>query len=292
MQAAGIFAAILSSALGGTAIVVTRFLATSFDPITLGAVRFVGGAMLLLPVAQLAGSSWPRRRDWAGTLALGLLFFALFPVLFNAALRFTTAARGALALSTLPVLTMLAAAILRVERLSGRKILGVILAMAGVAMALGLDFRTAPVGAWRGDLLMLAAAACMALYNALSRPLIARSDAITFAACGMALGGSCLLALTATAGGAASLAAATPLQWLALTHLAVVCGAFVFFLWALALSRTTPTLVALSVTVNPLTASVCAALVLAEPIGVGLVAGFVAVTLGILIATGALARHR
>jgi drug/metabolite transporter (DMT)-like permease len=291
MQAAGVLAAILSSALGGTAIVATRFLATGFDPITLGAVRFVGGAMLLLPLAQLAGSSWPRRRDWPGTLALGLLFFALFPFLFNAALRFTTAARGALALSSLPVLTMLAAAILRVERLSSRKTLGVILAMAGVAMALGLDLATAPVGAWRGDLLMLAAAVCMALYNVLSRPLIARSSATAFAACGMAVGGACLIVLAAAAGGAATLAAATPMQWLALAYLAVVCGAFVFFLWAFALSRTTPTLVAISVAVNPLTASVCAALLLAEPIGGGLVAGFVAVTLGILIATGALARH-
>ncbi|MGD9509128.1 MAG: EamA family transporter, partial [Geminicoccaceae bacterium] len=139
--------------------------------------------------------------------------------------------------------------------------------------------------------LMLAAAASMALYNVLSRPLIARSGATAFAACGMAVGGVCLLALAATTGGTARLLAATPLQWLALAHLALVCGAFVFFLWAFALSRTTPTLVAISVAVNPLTASVCAALLLAEPIGAGPIAGFLMVTCGILIATRALARR-
>lgn len=237
MQAAGVLAAILSSALGGTAIVATRFLAADFDPITIGAVRFVGGALVLLPVAGITRSSWPQRLDWTATIALGLLFFGLFPVLFNAALLFTSAARGALALSTLPVLTMVAAAILRVERLSRRKTLGVTLAVSGVALALGIDLGAAPPGAWRGDLLMLAAAACMALYNVLSRPLLARSGATAFAACGMAVGGAFLLALAAITGGAARLGAATPLQWLALGHLALVCGALVFFLWAFALSR-------------------------------------------------------
>ncbi|MGD9511986.1 MAG: EamA family transporter, partial [Geminicoccaceae bacterium] len=67
MQAAGVLAAILSSALGGTAIVATRFLGTGLDPITLGAVRFVGGALVLLPVASLTASPWPQRRDWAAT---------------------------------------------------------------------------------------------------------------------------------------------------------------------------------------------------------------------------------
>ena len=37
----------------------------------------------------------------------------------------------------------------------------------------------------------------MALYNVFSRPFIARSGAVAFAACGMAVGGACLLALAA-----------------------------------------------------------------------------------------------
>ena len=51
----------------------------------------------------------------------------------------------------------------------------------------------------------------MAQYNVFSRPFIARSGAIAFAACGMAVGGACLLALVALRGGLAHLAAATPL---------------------------------------------------------------------------------
>ena len=101
----GVLAVVLSTALGGTAIVATRFLAEAADPITIGVLRFGGGAVLLLPLALIKKEPWPGTRDWPAVIGLALLFFVLFPVLFNAALIYTTAARGALALSTMPLIT-------------------------------------------------------------------------------------------------------------------------------------------------------------------------------------------
>src|SRR5690606_9955572 len=161
MDGLGILAALLSSALGGTAIVATRYLAGVLDPLTIGALRFVGGFLVLMLVALRERDKWPKGRDWLGVAALGLLFFGLFPVLFNAALIYTTAARGALALSTLPLLTMIAGALLSVEPLTARKAAGVLIAMAGVAVALATSLTMVPSGAWRGDILMIAAACCM-----------------------------------------------------------------------------------------------------------------------------------
>jgi drug/metabolite transporter (DMT)-like permease len=106
----GVVAAMLSSGLGGTAVGATRYVIGASDPLTIGALRFGIGFVFLLPVAVLQGATWPSRRDWLGVAGLGLLFFGLFPILFNASLAFTTAARGALALSTLPLLTMVVAA--------------------------------------------------------------------------------------------------------------------------------------------------------------------------------------
>ena len=126
----------LSSGLGGTSVGATRYLVSAIDPLAIGAFRFGIGFLLLLPLALTQGGLWPRRQDWPGVAALGLLFFALFPVLFNASLIFTTAARGALALSTLPLLTMVVGAALGVEALTARKTAGVLIAMLGVSMAL------------------------------------------------------------------------------------------------------------------------------------------------------------
>src|SRR3954463_16125368 len=101
----GVLAAVLSTALGGTAIVATRFLAEAADPITIGVLRFGGGAALLLPRALIKTKAWPAPPACPAVIGLALLFFVLFPVLFNAALIYTTAARGALALSTMPLIT-------------------------------------------------------------------------------------------------------------------------------------------------------------------------------------------
>jgi drug/metabolite transporter (DMT)-like permease len=281
---AGLAAAILSSALGGTAIVATRYLSGTLDPITMGAFRFGGGFLVLLALTMAQPKRWPARTDWAGVAGLGLLFFGMFPILFNAALIYTTAARAALALSTLPLLTMTAAAMLRVEALTLRKSIGVLVAMAGVAVALASSLHDAPAGAWRGDLIMVAAAGCMALYNVWSRPFVARSTAIAFAASGMAVGASALVLLTLVSGRASAFPQMSGLQWSALAYLAVIGGALIFYLWAYALGRTSPTLVAVSVAVNPISAGLLAVPMLGESVSASLAAGLVGVTAGIGIA--------
>lgn len=284
MELLGILAAVLSSAFGGTAIGATRYLAGALDPITMGAVRFGGGFLILSAIAVLRRDAWPAKRDWLGATGLGLLFFFVFPFLFNLSLHYTTSARGALSLSTLPLVTMLVAALLRVERPSPKKLLGVSIAMAGVAMALSSSTKEAPPMAWRGDLLMFAAAFCMAFYTVGSRSYVARSGPIPFTAFGMGIGSVCLIGVSVFNGGMAQLAALQPAQWCAALYLAVIGGAAIFFLWAFAISRTTPTLVAISITVNPITASLFGLVVLDESIEPSLVFGLFAVLAGIVIA--------
>jgi drug/metabolite transporter (DMT)-like permease len=281
MEWLGVLAAVLSSGLGGTSVGATRYLADALDPLTLGALRFGIGALLLLPLALRVPGGRPQPGEWPALVGLGLLFFGLFPILFNASLIFTTAARGGLALSTVPLLTMLAAALLGVERLTLRKSLGVLVAMGGVAAALLLSLAKAPEGAWRGDLLMVAAAGCMALYNVWSRRLVRRLGAVPFATFGMAVGALSLGMAAVAMGGVPSLARLGTAQWAAVLYLGLFGGALTFWLWAFALLRTTPTRVAISVTVNPVLAALIGAMLLGEPLHWSLVIGLAMVALGI-----------
>ncbi|MGO4335784.1 DMT family transporter [Labrys sp. KB_33_2] len=280
----GVLAAILSSGIGGTAVVATRSLSKTIDPITLGALRFGLGFLFLLPVACLRREAWPPRRDWPGVVGLGLLFFGLFPILFNAALYFTTAARGAIALSALPVLTMLAASALRAETMNARKVLGVLVTMSGVTLALLSGLSTAPPGAWRGDLLMLGAALVMALYTIWSRSFIARSGPVRFTLTAMGIGALCLVSVAAIGGGLTNLRWLPSEAWLAAGYLGIVGSALVFFLWSFAVTHTTPTLVAIAVAVNPITASLAGDLFLGERLGWNFAGGLGLVCLGIVIA--------
>src|SRR5262247_2093925 len=97
-ERAGVFAAVVSSALGGTAAALTRYIIGATDPVTLAAFRFGIGFLLILPIALALRSRWPQGRDWLGVAALGVFFFTLFFVIYNVSMSYTTAARGSLAL--------------------------------------------------------------------------------------------------------------------------------------------------------------------------------------------------
>jgi drug/metabolite transporter (DMT)-like permease len=218
---------------------------------------------------------------------LNILNFFAFSVLFNLAYSYTTAARGALTLSIMPLMTMLVGAALGIERLSRRKTLGVLIAMSGVFFALMLGLSGAPAGAWRGELVMLSATFCMSLYNVWSRPFIARSDPLAFLTAGMGAAAACLLVWALLIHGFDAVPYFSMPQWLAVAYLGVVGSAGAFILWVFALSRTSPTKTAVTITVNPVFASIVGALAIGEGIGLNLVAGLAAVAVGIWIATTA-----
>lgn len=282
---AGVLIAIASSILGGTAAAVTRYLVGNADPITLAILRWGIGFVVLLPVTLLMRSKWPPRADWPAVIALGLCFFGLFFVLYNIAVGYTTAARASLALSTLPLQTMLVGALLGIEPLTKRKSLGVAIAVLGVFAALASGLAAAPEGAWRGEAIMTAAVLCMSFYNVWSRPFMQRSSALGFLTLGMGAGAAGLILIGVLTGRTAALAGFGAPQWIAGIYLGVGGGALAFILWVLALQRTTPTRVAVTMTVNPIAAGLLATVLVQEPITLNLVLGLVAVFAGIWIAT-------
>lgn len=282
----GVAIALASSSIGGTAAAITRYLVTGADPVLLAILRWGIGFLCLLPCALLLRVRWPQRSDWPAVALLGICFFGLFFILYNIAVSYTTAARASLALATLPLHTMVVGAILGVERLTARKIIGVGIAVLGVTAALAAGLAQSPPGAWRGELIMTAAVFCMAFYNVLSRPLMQRSSALGFLTVGMGAGAVVLVLAGFVKGSFAPLDHFTTAQWIAGIYLGAGGGALAFILWVMALARATPTRVANTMTVNPIAATLLAALLIGEPITANLLIGLVAVFAGIWIATG------
>jgi drug/metabolite transporter (DMT)-like permease len=150
---------------------------------------------------------------------------------------------------------------------------------------LAVGLADAPAGAWRGELVMLAATFCMSLYNVWSRPFIARSDPLAFLTAGMGAAALCLLVWALVIHGFEAAAHFTTPQWVAIAYLAIFGSAVAFILWVFALSRTSPTRTAVTITVNPAFASIVGAVAIGEGIGLNLIVGLAAVAAGIWIAT-------
>jgi drug/metabolite transporter (DMT)-like permease len=274
----GLLAACLSSLLGGSAVAATRWSVAGIDPLTLAALRYGIAALCLAPLALSAARGLRSMREVAAAIGLALLFFALFPWLFTLSLAHTTAARGSLALTALPLLTYALSVAMGREAVSRRRLAGIGLAMAGVA--LGLSSRLAG-GGLLGDLLMVAAAAVGAAYNVLARPMIRRLGALPFTALGLAIGAAALIAADPAIGTAAGFAAP---QWLAVLYLGVIGCALTFTLWSLGLQYAPPALVALTVTLNPVASALLAALMFGEAVTPQMVAGFGLVVAGLAVA--------
>ncbi len=281
----GVLLAIVSSLLGGTAAAVTRYLVGDADAVTLAILRWGIGFLCVLPVALLLKVRWPGGRDWFGVAGLGFAFFGVFFLLYNVAIGYTTAARASLALSTLPLQTMLIAAVFGIERLTLRKSIGVALAVAGVGGALASNLSAAPPGAWRGELIMTGAMFGMAAYNVWSRPFIQRSSPLGFLTVGMGAGAVALVTVGLLTGRLSVLATFGPAQWIAGAWLGMAGGALAFILWVWALQRATPTRVATTMAVNPIAAGLLAAQLVGEPFTLDLVAGLTVVVAGIAVAT-------
>ena len=209
------------------------------------------------------------------------------PAFDPVALGYTSAARGSLALSTLPLATMLVGALIGVEALTRRKTVGVLIAIGGVALALGAGLASAPRGAWRGDLVMVGATLLMALYSVWSRRFVSRSSPLGFLTAGMGFGAAASVLIAWQRGGFDAMQAVSVHHWFAVVGIAVLGGAASFYLWVYALERTTPTRVTNTMTINPVSASLLAAVLIGEPLGLSLVLGIVAVGSGIWIASTA-----
>jgi drug/metabolite transporter (DMT)-like permease len=287
----GVGAALLGSFLGGTASAGTRYVVGAIDPLAVVALRYGIGAVFLLPFAARSLRKLRGSRDAFAVAALGVAFFALYPYLFALAFAYTTAARGALVLSTMPLMTLGFALLFRQERFSYTRLLGMVVALCGLAFALSPKIEASAPDARRGDLVMIAAAFVQAIYNVLSRPYIKRFGALPFTALALCIGAALLVAVSLSTSVFAPLATLGAPAWTVLIYLGVLGCAFLWVLWSYGIQWASPSLVALTVTVNALTASFLGAVFLSEPVGREFIIGFIAVLIGIAIATGSFKRR-
>jgi drug/metabolite transporter (DMT)-like permease len=281
-------AAFVAAVLFGSSVVAVRVAVQEVPPLSLAVLRFGQGGLLLVFVLLLIGVRdllRVRWRDLPLLILLGAVLFTVFPVSFNASLRLIEASRGALILATIPLWSALLARIARSERLAPRQVAGVLLSLAGVGLALaerGVGSQGG-LGSLAGDGLMLVTALCGAAYAVLAQRAFARYGALTVTTYAMVLG-TLLLLPAALAEGLVGVLPQLDRQTVALlVFLGVFGGALGFFLWTFALTRLTPTQVAVYINLNPLVAILLAAALLAERLTVVFAAGFGAVLVGVLL---------
>jgi drug/metabolite transporter (DMT)-like permease len=276
----------MAAVLFGASVVAVRVAVRDVPPVSLAVLRFGQGSLLLagavlLIAPELLRVRWERLRLFA---LLGVVLFGLFPLTFNIGLQYTEASRGAVMLATMPIWSALLGRIAG-ERLVGRQVAGVVLSVVGIGLAFVEPGRAIGGDAMSlvGDGLLLLTGLLGALYGLVAKRILAVDNPAAVTTYAM-LFGTVLLLPIAVAEGLVPAVARLDWQLLGLVvFLGVLGGAAAFFLWTWALSRITPTQVAVYVNLNPIVAALLGIALLGERRSPMFLLGFAAVVTGVLL---------
>ncbi len=218
-------------------------------------------------VAFMRTKQKPAVRYFLAAGGLGLMSYYLSSWMNFEGLRYVSAQLERLILYIYPTIVALLAWIFLKERITGRHIVALLLAYAGVAILFGAEIGHQGPNAWLGGGLIFAGAFIYAIYVTASKPVITRMGATLFTAFGMSVAS---IAFLTQSGIEMALHAPPPVTangyWLALT-LAILCTVIPSFMIAAAIGRIGPGPTSAVGGVGPVVAAWAAVMILHEPFG-------------------------
>ncbi len=160
--------------------VVAKNALSEFTPLMLGALRFTFGGLFVLPIYLWSKRAEPKPRftfSWK-VIAIGVLGVGFNQLLFLLGLVRTTVAHAAILIAMTPAMVLLLSAWVGHERITRTKLVGLGLALGGVAVLQGRTLFGGQ-GSMVGDLFVLAAGLTFAIYTVVGKEIRQRYDGLT-----------------------------------------------------------------------------------------------------------------
>ena len=242
--------------------IVSKVAMISFSPLTFAYLRVVGAAILLHVVPR---DRTPIDRGDAWRLAgFAFLGVVINQTLFLTGLSLTSAHSAAILITTIPVFTLAAAIALGREDATARKIAGIALAAVGALLVVGGEGFDGSPRAMLGSLMIVANSLSYSLYLVLSKPMMLRLPARRVVSRMFDIAAVAMMPIAIVPMMRQPWTAIPPRAWLGL--LLVIAGptvaAYLMNAWALRYADSS--VVAAYVYVQPVLATVLAAVFLGE----------------------------
>lgn len=277
--------ALLAITFWGASFVATKVALQELSPLTVVAVRFALGLLVLWGTVIVRGRVLLITGRELGYLAvLGAVGIFVHQLLQTNGLVTTSATNTGWLVALTPIFTALLARALLGESFGPARVAGLLLAFAG-AMAIVVtragSVRVLGLPATPGDFLAFLSAPNWAVFSVLSKRALARRPPTLVMAYVMALGWLMLLPLALADAGWGRLGELSPSGWAALLFLGLFCSGLAYLFWYGALQGGDASQVAAFLYLEPLVTLIIAALVLGEPITLWTLVGGAAVLAGV-----------
>jgi drug/metabolite transporter (DMT)-like permease len=228
---------ILAAIFWGTNYAATKFAALSIPPISVVAIRFlVGGLLMYTALRILEPESKLARKDLLPMAGLGCLGVAIGQTTFTFGVSLTSAANTGFIFATAPVWGLLFGFVLGLERPTWRGAAGVGLSILGVGVIFyeGLGLEGASL---IGDLLVLLAAMGFGAYTVLSMRVLGRYSPLAVATYPILFGAPLVLLLSVPFFTRLEWEGVGMGAWAAVVFSAIFATAFAFSAWQTGVSR-------------------------------------------------------
>jgi drug/metabolite transporter (DMT)-like permease len=264
--------------LWGMPYLLIRIAVGEIDPLVVAGTRTFMGALLLLPVALHRKALAPAFRKWKWILAFTLVEMSVPWLLLGHAETQLNSSTAGLLIAAVPLFGALIATRLGHERFESRRLLGLGMGFAGVALLVGLDIQIS-------DFLAVGATLVVSLCYAIG-PIIVDRKLNDVPAIGV-ITASLILATLIYAPFAPFLLPSEVSAEAAgsVVGLGVLCTAVAFLVFFALIAEVGPSRATVITYVNPAVAIVLGALVLGEPLTLGMAIGFPLVILGSYLGT-------
>jgi len=223
------------------------------------------------------------RSDWPLLVLCSLLGVVFNQWLFVKGLSLTTAVNATLLGTTIPVFTLLVSIILGNDTASWRRIIGILVAAAGVIYLIGPEH--ADLSHSAGDLLIISNSFFYGTYIAMSKRLVDRYNALTVITWIFIIGSLPTLPIGAMSLAKVSVKDVPAVVWLSVAYIVLFATAVCYYLNSWALTRVPPSTVAVYIYLQPLIAFILAPLLLGEKVSSRVIVAAVLVFAGVAIVT-------
>ena len=254
----------------------------TFPPITLGAARFVVAALILGSLALLPKNRRKlEKKDIIPVAVSGLMGITLYAVLQNIAMQWTSASNATLIIASYPIITVLLETLIYKTKLNLFKIVGIVIAIAGVFVLSYMKPEERQHNELLGILMLIIAGVAWAFYNFLTKKVVNNYPPITLLFYQTLFGAIFMLPLSLFERGAWM--APTTMSLLMMLFLGVFCSVIAYLLYNLGLKALSPSAIISMLNLVPLFGVMFSFLLLGEAITLRMVIGGAIIILGVML---------
>lgn len=258
---------VVTAAIWSLNFVVVKASIPDVGPLTFTGLRYIIATVtLFLLVRWRLGTVRIAPRLGLSLIGLGLLGFGCYQTVWTLGLTQITAGDSALIVALSPVLTAVIAGVIGMDRLTGPKLGGALIAFAGVALVITGGARVDLGASLLGDGLTLLAAVLWAVYTIIGTRLLRQSDPLQTAAWTVLGGTLMLVPMAIWESLTSSHVGLTPLSVAALLYSGAMAAGVSSILVFNAIRHIGPTRAAVGQFLVPAGAVALGALLLAEPV--------------------------